>query len=362
LTDVARLSEVLADRYAIEREVGRGGMATVYLGQDRKHGRRLAIKVLRPELAAAVGPERFLREIEIVAQLNHPHILPLHDSGEAAGLLYYVMPYVEGETLRQRLDREKQLPVAEAVRIACEVADGLSHAHGRGVIHRDIKPENILMSGGHAVIGDFGIARAIAAAGGEKLTQTGLAMGTPTYMSPEQALGEGQLDGRSDLYSLACVLYEMLVGEPPHAGPTAQAIIARRVSGAVPSVHEARETVPPALDAVVCLARVVDHDGTVETLGQIADPLVDLAQSLLAVDVVAVLRAVAVARSPRHGRDDRRPLHLPQAGEFVLQTAEPGRCDVVPCFVSHGSLPTCARAAGEHTGPGRCRFCRVPFV
>jgi TolB-like protein len=258
LTDLARLAEALADHYTIEREVGRGGMATVYLGQDRKHRRPLAIKVLHPELAVAVGGQRFLREIEIAAQLNHPHILPLYDSGEAAGFLYYVMPYVEGETLRQRVDRERQLPVGEAVRIAREVADGLSHAHGYGVIHRDIKPENILISGGHAVIADFGIARAISAAGGEKLTGTGFAMGTPAYMSPEQALGERQLDARSDLYSLGCVLYEMLVGEPPHTGPTAQAIIARRVSEPVPSAHTTRETVPQALDAVLRrgLARV----------------------------------------------------------------------------------------------------------
>jgi TolB-like protein len=248
--NIRNLAEALADRYTIERELGRGGMATVYLAQDRKHLRPLAIKVVRPDLAAAMGAERFLREIEIAARLNHPHILPLYDSGEAAGSLYYVMPYVEGETLRDRLTREGQLSVDEAVRIARELAGGLSHAHSRGVIHRDIKPENILLSGGHAVIADFGIARAISAAGGEDLTETGLALGTPAYMSPEQSLGQ-EVDARSDVYSLACVLYEMLAGETPHTGPTAQAIIARRMSAAVPSVRETRETVPPFLDDVL---------------------------------------------------------------------------------------------------------------
>ncbi len=258
MANLPQLAEALAARYTIEREVGHGGMAIVFVAQDHKHHRSLAVKVLRPELAAALGAQRFLREIEIIARLNHPHILPLYDSGEAAGYLYYVMPFVEGETLRQRLDREKQLPVDEAVRITCEVVDGLKHAHGVGVIHRDIKPENILMSGGHAVIADFGIARAIEAAGGEKLTETGFAVGTPAYMSPEQSLGQGEVDARSDLYSAACVLFEMLVGEPPHAGPTAQAMIARRVSEAVPSARASRETVPPALDAVLrrALAKV----------------------------------------------------------------------------------------------------------
>jgi len=213
MTDaLGRLTAALAGRYRIESELGAGGMATVYLAQDLKHRRQVAIKVLKPELASVLGPERFLREIEIAAQLTHPHILPLYDSGEAEGLLYYVMPYVEGESLRDRITREKQLPLDDALQVARETADALSYAHSHGVIHRDIKPENILLESGHAVVADFGIARAISAAGGERLTETGLAVGTPAYMSPEQAAGEKNLDGRSDLYALGCVLYEMLAG------------------------------------------------------------------------------------------------------------------------------------------------------
>ena len=210
-----RLKAALADRYTIERELGAGGMATVYLAEDTKLHRKVALKVLRPELAAALGPDRFLREIEIVAKLHHPHILALHDSGEADEFLYYVMPYVEGESLRDRLTREKQLPVDDALQIAREVADALDAAHDGGVVHRDIKPENILLERNHALVADFGIARAIDRAGGDRLTETGIALGTPAYMSPEQAAGGTHLDHRSDLYSLGCVLYEMLGGEPP---------------------------------------------------------------------------------------------------------------------------------------------------
>src|SRR5256885_1932339 len=199
-------------------------MATAYLAQDMKHRRQVAIKVLKPELAGALGPERFLREIEIAARLQHPHILPLHDSGDADGFLYYVMPYVEGESLRQRLVREKQLPLEEALQITGAVASALSYAHSHDVVHRDIKPENILLSGGEAVVADFGIARAITAAGGDKLTATGIAVGTPAYMSPEQVAGRAQLDGRTDVYSLGCVLYEMLAGAPPLTAPTSEAV------------------------------------------------------------------------------------------------------------------------------------------
>src|SRR5881628_2096065 len=251
---LARLKAALAARYALERELGRGGMATVYLARDLRHGRLVAIKVLRPEIAAALGPERFLREIETAARLTHPHILPLHDSGQAGGSLYYVMPYVEGESLRDRLEREGPLPLEEALRITREVASALSYAHSHDVVHRDIKPENILLSGGEAVVADFGIARAITAAAGRNLTETGIALGTPGYMSPEQASGGGPIDGRSDVYSLACVLYEMLVGEPAFTGPNAQVVIAKRFTDPVPSVRRLRETIPPAVDAAITRA------------------------------------------------------------------------------------------------------------
>ncbi len=255
MTDLlVRLKAALVDRYAIERELGQGGMAVVFLAQDLKHRRAVAIKVLRPELAMALGAERFLGEIETVAGLTHPHIVPLYDSGEAAGFLYYVMPCVEGESLRERLTREKQLPLEDALRITGEVATALSYAHSRGVVHRDIKPENILLQAGQAVVSDFGIARAITAAGGERLTQTGVTVGTPGYMSPEQAAGERELDGRSDVYSLACVLYEMLAGNPPFLGASARAILARQSLDPVPRLRTVRETVPEEFERAVVKA------------------------------------------------------------------------------------------------------------
>jgi serine/threonine-protein kinase len=240
----ARLAAALAGRYRIERELGRGGMATVYLAEDVKHRRHVAIKVLQPELTAALGPERFLREIEISARLDHPHILPLYDSGAADGFLYYVMPFVEGESLRDRLNRERQLPLDDALAIAREVADALSYAHSHDVVHRDVKPENILLAGGHARVADFGIARAISAAGGDRLTATGLAIGTPAYMSPEQAMGSAELDGRSDLYSLGCVLYEMLGGEPPFTGSTVESVVRQHVSADPRPITTIRPAVP----------------------------------------------------------------------------------------------------------------------
>ena len=253
-----RLQSALADRYAIERELGRGGMATVYLARDLKHGRPVALKVMRPELGSALGPDRFLREIGIAGRLQHPHILSLHDSGQAGGILYYVMPLVEGESLRARLAREIQVDVTEAVGIASQVADALIYAHAAGVLHRDIKPENILLSAGHAMVADFGIARALDTVGSERLTETGLALGTPSYMSPEQAAGSRALDARSDLYALGCVLFEMLAGEPPFTGPTAQAIMARHAMDPVPSLHTVRSTIPAALQQVLnkALAKV----------------------------------------------------------------------------------------------------------
>jgi len=246
------LREALADRYAVQRELGRGGMATVFLAQDLKHHRSVAIKVLHAELASQIGPDRFVQEIEIAARLQHPHILPLYDSGDAAGFLYYVMPLVEGESLRDRLNREHQLSQEDTVRITTEVASALSYAHSRGVVHRDIKPENILLSGGSAVVADFGIARALDAAGESQLTQTGTIIGTPAYMSPEQATASLEIDGRSDQYSLACVVYEMLVGQPPFTGPTAQAIIARHSLDMVSPPSIVRGTIPePMEDAIL---------------------------------------------------------------------------------------------------------------
>jgi len=244
----AHLAAALADRYRLERQLGEGGMAIVYLAEDLRHRRKVAVKVLRPELCAAIGTERFLREIEIVAGLRHPHILPLYDSGEAGGFLYFVMPLVEGESLRARIDRERQLPMDDALRYAREVADALSYAHGRGVVHRDIKPENILIEADHAVVADFGIAKAVAAAGQRTaLTRTGMAIGTPAYMSPEQAAGEADVDGRSDLYSLACVTYEMLAGQPPFTGATTESLVRQHLVAAPPPVTQFRPAVPASV-------------------------------------------------------------------------------------------------------------------
>ena len=255
---LAHLTAALADHYAIEREAGVGGMATVYVARDLKHDRHVALKVLKPELAALLGVERFLSEIRVTANLQHPHILPLFDSGQAGGLIYYVMPNVEGESLRQRLEREKQLPLETAIEIARAVASALDYAHRHGVIHRDIKPENILFQDGQAVVADFGIALALSAAGGSRLTETGLSLGTPQYMSPEQATGERTLDARTDIYSLASVLYEMLAGEPPHTGPTVQSVIAKVLTDRPRPLRALRESVPPAVEAAVqkALAKV----------------------------------------------------------------------------------------------------------
>jgi Tol biopolymer transport system component len=249
-----RLGAALSDRYVVERELGRGGMATVYLAQDLRHRRHVALKVLHPELSALLGSERFLKEIELTANLQHPHVLALFDSGEVDGLLYYVMPFVDGETLRRRLEREKQLPVAEAVRIACEVADALQYAHKHGVVHRDIKPENILLHDGRPLVADFGIALAVQQAGGNRMTQTGLSLGTPQYMAPEQATGERTVDHRADIYALGAVTYEMLAGEPPFTGPSAQAIIAKMLTEDPPILTAHRRTIPEHVEAAVLTA------------------------------------------------------------------------------------------------------------
>jgi serine/threonine-protein kinase len=250
---LSRLAAALADRYRIEREIGAGGMATVYLAQDIKHDRRVAIKVLRPELAAVIGAERFLAEIKTTANLQHSHILPLHDSGSVDGFLFYVMPYVEGESLRDRLNREHQLPVSDAVRLATEVASALDYAHRHGVVHRDIKPENILLHDGSALVADFGIALAVSTAG-NRMTESGMSLGTPNYMSPEQAMGERDITPRTDVYALGCVTYEMLIGEPPFTGPTAQAIVARVMTEEPRGITAQRKSVPPHVEAATRVA------------------------------------------------------------------------------------------------------------
>ena len=248
------LQAVLADRYTLEREVGEGGMATVFLARDLKHDRSVALKVLKPELGAVLGAERFLAEIRVTANLQHPHLLPLFDSGEAAGLLYYVMPFIDGESLRARLARERQLPLGEAVSIGVAVAGALDYAHRHGVVHRDLKPENILLQEGLPLVADFGVALAVSRAGGPRVTQTGLAVGTPQYMSPEQAAGERQLDARSDVYALGAVLYEMLTGEPPHVGPSTQVIVARVINEPPRPMRATRPTIPEHVESAVMRA------------------------------------------------------------------------------------------------------------
>ena len=278
MTDLrSQLQEGLGDSYAIERELGRGGMATVFLARDLKHDRLVALKVLHAELAASLGPERFQREIHTAARLQHPHILTVLDSGAAplpggGGRLWFTMPYVEGESLRDRLTRERQLPMGDAIRIAREAAEALQYAHDHGVIHRDIKPENLLLThDGNTLVADFGIARAVSGEDGERLTETGLAVGTPAYMSPEQTTGDRGVDARTDVYSLAAVVYEMLAGEPPFTGPTAQAIIVKRFSEPPPSLRVVRGSVPAGLDQAIrkALAPVAaDRFQTVRELGQ----------------------------------------------------------------------------------------------
>jgi serine/threonine-protein kinase len=251
---ITHLNDALAGRYSVDREIGQGGMATVYLADDLKHGRTVALKVLKPELAAIVGAQRFLAEIKTTANLQHPHILPLFDSGEADGFLYYVMPYVEGESLRARLDLEHQLPVEDAVRIATDLAEALDYAHRHGVVHRDIKPANVLLHDGQPVIADFGIALAVGSAGGHRLTETGLSLGTPHYMSPEQATGDQAVGPTTDIYALGCVLYEMLVGEPPYTGSTPQAILGKIIAGEPASATAERKSVPANVDAAIAKA------------------------------------------------------------------------------------------------------------
>ncbi|MGH7644218.1 MAG: serine/threonine-protein kinase, partial [Gemmatimonadales bacterium] len=300
----AQLRTALADRYRIEHQLGAGGMATVYLAEDLRHERKVAVKVVRPELSAILGGDRFLNEIRVTANLQHPHILQLYDSGEAEGLLYYVMPYVEGESLRDRLARERQLPVDEAVEITRAVASALDYAHRHGVIHRDIKPENILLHEGQPLVADFGIALAVSAAGGSRLTETGLSLGTPHYMSPEQATGDRALDGRSDIYSLGCVAYEMLAGSPPHVGPTAQAIIAKIVTEAPPRLSLARPAVPPQVEAAIHKALEKLHADRFQRAAEFSDALARPLSSatLTTVPTTAGALAARTAAAARAGR------------------------------------------------------------
>ncbi len=290
-----RLKSALGDRYDLERPIGEGGMATVYLARDLKHERKVAIKVLRPELSASLGGDRFLREIRVAANLQHPNILGLYDSGEVEGLLYYVMPFVEGESLRDRLNREQQLPIPDALQIAREAAEALGYAHKNGIVHRDIKPENILLQGGHALVADFGIARAVSQAGGEKLTQTGMAVGTPHYMSPEQSLGSDHVDARSDVYSLGCVLYELLIGQPPFTGPNAMAIMARHSMEVVPSLQVVRQSVPDEVEDAVFKALEKTPADRFQTMAEFCEILGD-AEAEAAVMRSAVRRTGTVAR------------------------------------------------------------------
>jgi serine/threonine protein kinase/tetratricopeptide (TPR) repeat protein len=300
-----QLKRALADRYTIEREIGSGGMATVYLAQDLRHGRQVAVKVLRPELASGIGADRFVREIRLAARLTHPHILPLFDSGEAGGFLYFVMPVVEGESLRDRIRKARQLPVDEARQIAMEIADALDYAHRHDVVHRDIKPENIMLHDGHAVVTDFGIGKAVTAAveGPTAITQTGVTVGTPAYMAPEQAAGDEEIDGRLDLYSLGCVFYEMLTGEQPFTGATAQAVIAKRFSHTPPPVTDVREGVPADVSRAVgrLLARAP------------ADRYATGSQ------VVSALRSGETAAQPTVDPDDKSVAVLP----FANLSADP---------------------------------------
>jgi len=296
VTDVLdRLRSALGDRYDLEKQVGEGGMATVYRAKDLKHDRTVAVKVLRQELSVSLGADRFLREIRVAANLQHPNILGLYDSGESEGLLYYVMPFVEGESLRDRLNREQQLPIHDALQIVREAAEALQFAHERGIVHRDIKPENILLLSGHALVADFGIARAVTQACGDKLTQTGMAVGTPHYMSPEQSLGSEHVDARSDVYSLGCVLYEVLVGQAPFTGPNAMAIMARHSMEVVPSLQVVRSSVPDEVEDAVMQALEKTPADRFQTMKEFAERLSE-AEAEAAVARTAQRRASTAAR------------------------------------------------------------------
>jgi TolB-like protein len=333
---VERLQAAVAGRYEIERELGSGGMAIVYLARDSKHDRLVALKIFRPELSSGMGAERFLREIQVTAKLSHPDILPLYDSGEADGVLFYVMPYVEGETLAGLLAREQQLPIPQALQIAREVAEALAYAHSFGIIHRDIKPQNIMLSGGHAVVADFGIARAVSEAGSSKLTETGMAIGTPAYMSPEQASADQHTDARTDIYSLGCVLYEMLVGQPPFTGPTAQAVLARHSMDAVPPPHIVRHSIPKDLEAVLFCALEKSPADRYRTAGELVEALQAVASGESPPHTGSVLRRVQ-----RRPADWWRRVALVAGGVAVL-----GVAIVAAIALSHRGGPRPSPSAG----------------
>jgi serine/threonine protein kinase len=345
------LPTTLADRYRVERELGRGGMAVVYLAEDLKHGRKVAIKILKPEIAAAIGAERFVREIRTSAVLQHPHILGLIDSGESGGTAYYVMPLVEGESLRDRLRREKQLPVGDAVRITGEVASALDYAHRRGIIHRDIKPENILLQDGQALVADFGIALGVTNSTSEtRITEAGMSLGTPHYMSPEQAMGERELTPRSDLYALACVTYEMLAGDPPFTGPTPQAIVARMLTERPQSVVSRRATVPVAIEKALLTA--------LQKLPADRFPSVTAFSAALATSEASTTGHATAAVAPAVGaktgsfrlsedtcrRMSRASFDPRLIGSSLHYLDNHLESDVLVCYV-----PACGRAANQYT-------------
>jgi serine/threonine-protein kinase len=325
------LQSALGDTYTIERELGGGGMSRVFVATERAFDRQVVLKVLRPEIGEAVSIERFRRETQLAARLQHPHIVPLFGGGEAGGFLYYTMPLVEGESLRARLESERQLPVSDALRLTREVAEALAYAHARGVVHRDIKPENILLSDGHALVTDFGIARAVNPAAGERLTSTGLVIGTPAYMSPEQASGEVNVDGRTDVYSLGCVLYEMLAGEPPFTGPSVQAIISRRFTERAPSVRAARTSLPPEVDGLTSRAMATRPDERFATAAEFAQALERAATRPTSVSgtahrrrVALVALAVAAAGATVWGMVQARATAAPDsAATTTARTADP---------------------------------------
>ena len=350
-----QLRNALADSYTVDRELGRGGMATVYLAQDLKHDRVVALKVLHPELAASLGPDRFLREIKLAARLNHPHILPLFDSGEANGFLYYVMPYVEGESLRERLDRERQLPIDEAVHHGRSIASALDYAHRQNIVHRDIKPENVMLYEGEAMVMDFGIAKALSAAGHETLTQTGMMVGTPAYVSPEQAAGEVNLDGRSDQYSLACVLYEMLTGERAFTGPTAQAVMSKRFTETVKPVRSLRPSVPENVDRALTKAMSTDSSLRYKSSALFAQALASTSATTptdtatLPQQTVSAAKSVAVLPFANMSND-------PDNEYFADGMAE----EIINALSKIQSLRVASRTVsfalkGKERGPGRSR-------